>query len=95
MAKVVHNPEKHRFELAIEGSEVLAVADYVDNDSGRRLLTHTEVPSEYSGRGLGSQLARAVFDDARANDIKLVPACWFMAEWVERHPDYADVVATA
>ena len=51
------------------------------------------MPSEFSGQGIGSRLARAVFDDARANGIKLVLQCPFMAAWYARHPDYADVVA--
>ena len=93
MADVIHNIEKHRYELAIDGSEDMALAFYQMDENGHRVLTHTEVPYEFSGLGLASKLARAVFDDARASNIKLILKCPFMAEWYARHPDYADVVA--
>ena len=93
MAEVVHNVAEHRYELAIEGSDELALAYYRDNANGHRVLTHTEVPYAFTGEGIASRLARGVFDDARASGVKLVLQCPFMAEWFARHPDYADVVA--
>lgn len=92
MARVVHEPEKTRYVLSIEGSEDQALAYYRVDDNGHRVLTHTEVPFAFSGQGLASQLARAVFDDARASGTKLVLRCAFMAGWYARHPEYSDVV---
>jgi predicted GNAT family acetyltransferase len=93
MTGIVHNRRDHRFELGIADSDAVATAWYRDDANGHRLLTHTEVPGEFSGQGIGSRLARAVFDDARANGIKLVLECPFLASWFARHPEYADVVA--
>lgn len=93
MAEVIHNEEKHRYELAIDDSEDMALAFYQMDENGHRVLTHTEVPYEFSGQGIASQLARAVFDDARQSGIKLILKCPFMAAWYVRHPDYADVVS--
>lgn len=93
MAEVIHEPEEHRYRLAIDGSDDAALAYYRIDENGDRVLTHTEVPYEYSGQGIASKLARAVFDDARAGGFKLVLKCPFMAGWYARHPDYRDVVA--
>ena len=90
---VVLNMAEHRYELAIEGSDDLALAYFRDDQSGNRVLTHTEVPFQFSGQGIGSRLAKGVFDDARASGIKLVLQCPFMSVWFARHPEYADVVA--
>lgn len=92
MAHVTHDPDRHVYALAIEGSEDKALAFYQIDDNGHRVLTHTEVPYEFSGRGLASQLARFVFDDARQSGAKLVLKCPFMTGWFARHPEYADVV---
>lgn len=93
MVDVIHVSAKHRYELAIDGSEDMALAFYQMDENGHRVLTHTEVPYEFSGLGLASKLARFVFDDARAGGVKLILKCPFMAGWYARHPDYADVVA--
>ncbi len=93
MNGVIHNRENRRYELPIDGSEDLALAFYQMDENGHRILTHTEVPYEFSGQGIASALARAVFDDARKDGVKLILKCPFMAGWFARHPDYADVVA--
>ena len=91
-ANVREDEPRSRFVLPIE-AEAVAAAYYQTDDENRRVLTHTEVPSEYMGGGIGSALARGVFDMARARGFKLVLRCSFMAAWLARHPDYADVVA--
>lgn len=91
-ADVVDNPGQSRFELPLDGAD-LALAYYRRDENGHLVLTHTEVPSAYGGRGFASILARGLFDQARARGEKLVLKCPFMAGWFARHPDYADVVA--
>lgn len=86
------DPAQHRFAIALDGDDV-AAAYYRRDENGHVVLTHTEVPSEYGGRGIASALARGVFDIARARGDRLVLKCPFMAAWFAKHTDYADVVA--
>jgi predicted GNAT family acetyltransferase len=91
MSTVQDKPAEHRFQLAVDGSDESAAAYY--NIKGDRLvLTHTIVPEQFSGQGIGSKLARGVFDILRASGRKAVLQCPFMAAWYARHPDYADIV---
>lgn len=91
-ADVVRNTKQHRFELPIAGSDDIAAAYYQSDPEGRLILIHTEVPSDYAGHGIGSALARGVFDIARTEGLKLVLRCPFMQVWYARHPGYDDVV---
>ena len=91
--KVQDNPAENRFQIVLDDEGAVAAAYYRIDDEGRYVLIHTEVPSEYGGQGLGSALARGVFDMARERGLKLVLRCSFMAAWYARHPDYGDVVA--
>jgi len=88
-AQVVDNPDQNRFELAVDGS--VAVAQYRVAD-GRMILTHTEVPHELSGRGIGSRLAQGVFESLCAKGMRVVAECPFMAAYVSRHPQFADLL---
>ena len=90
--KVIDNPAEHRFELALEGGDI-AAAYYRIDENGRVVLTHTEVPYEYSGQGIGTRLAQGVFDLIRASKRKAVLKCSFMVRFFATHPQYADVVA--
>jgi predicted GNAT family acetyltransferase len=57
------------------------------------LLTHAEVPPAFEGKGIGSRLARGVLDLIRSRGHSMVPRCSFMSGYVERHPEYADLIA--
>jgi predicted GNAT family acetyltransferase len=93
---------------AIEIRAERANARYVAYLDGRRLghatwvkvrntvvLPHTEVEPAWRGRGIGSLLARRIFDDARDDDLAVLPYCPFMKRWADLHPDYQDVVRKA
>ena len=41
---------------------------------------------------LGSQLARAGLDFARERALKVVPLCWFVAGYMDRHSEYRDLL---
>ena len=86
---VTENPAAHRFEMAI--GDAIAAAYYRLED-GKVVLTHTEVPQELSGQGIGSRLAEGVFRLVRVSGRKVVVRCSFIAGWVSRHPEVADLV---
>ncbi|RYF30752.1 MAG: N-acetyltransferase [Comamonadaceae bacterium] len=50
------------------------------------------MPPGLRGQGLGSQLAKALFEHARNRGERIVPACSFIADWARRHPEYQDVL---
>ncbi|MFM8334844.1 MAG: GNAT family N-acetyltransferase [Opitutaceae bacterium] len=81
---VVHAPESRRFEIRL--GEALAVAEYVRGE-GEIVLTRTFVPPELRGRGLAERLVRAALEFARTERLRVVPACSYVAVFVERHPD--------
>lgn len=88
--EVVERPATGRFELDFPGGQAFAV---YRSDGDRIVVTHTEVPPAFNGRGLGSQLAEGIFEIARASGRRVVPRCSFVATWARRHPDYSDVLA--
>lgn len=90
MAEVTDNPALSRFEMAVDG--VTAFVAY-RREGDVLALVHTEVPQALSGRGVGSALARGTLDLIRAAGIKIRPLCPFIAAFIQRHPNYADLVA--
>ena len=59
----------------------------------RMVLTHTEVLPYAEGSGLGSRLVAGALDDIRARGLRVVPLCPFVAAYIQRHPEYGDLVA--
>ena len=90
MTKTVRdNTERHRFELEADGH--VAFANYKRVD-GVLTMLHTEVPKELEGRGIGSALIRGVLDIARKAGLKVVTLCPFAKSYIERHPEFADLL---
>lgn len=89
---VTENTADHRFEIALDGT-LMGHTRYVDK-GGRRIFVHTEIDPAREGHGYASTLVRAALDDARQHQTLIVPLCPYVAEWIERHPDYADLIDT-
>ncbi len=90
MSHVTDNRAKSRYEMPVDGK--IAFVAY-RRDEGMIFLNHAEVPQELEGRGLGSELARATLEQVRSEGLKVVPRCGFIAAFIRRHPEYADLVA--
>ncbi|SNR82657.1 hypothetical protein SAMN04488107_0081 [Geodermatophilus saharensis] len=88
--RVVDHPEASRFEVLVDG-EVAGYAEYRRTPSSVS-FTHTVVEPAFEGRGLGSVLARGALDAARAWGAQVLPFCPFIRAYVERHPEYLDLV---
>jgi uncharacterized protein len=70
---------------------VLGLAPY-QRRGEQFVFTHTEVDPDAGGSGIGSTLVRGALDDVRARELRAVPLCPFVRAWIDRHPDYADLV---
>jgi len=88
---VRNNQSSSRYEL-LDGDEVVGIGDYrIEGDVV--VLPHTEVSPSRRGQGLGAVLVRGMLDDLDRSGRKVVPACWFVAEFIDGHPDYQHLVA--
>lgn len=88
---IVEVPEQSRFE-ARRGGTMLGFVDY-ERSPDRVVLPHTEVDPAYEGQGVASSLARAALEDARQRGLLVDPQCPFVASYIDRHPEFADLVA--
>jgi uncharacterized protein len=85
---VEHNETALRFEVAL-GDE-LAILNY--HVHGRALvITHTEVPRAWEGRGIAASLTLAACEYARATGLSIVPVCSYAVAYLQRHPEYKDL----
>jgi predicted GNAT family acetyltransferase len=86
---VVHNPQARRFEIRKDG--FLAVLEYQLTE-GKITFTHTGVPEALGGKGVGSSLAAAGLDYARAQSLTVLPLCPFIAGYIQKHPEFQNLV---
>jgi hypothetical protein len=87
---VSDNPAEQRYEAHL-GDALVGFADY-RRTSSAVVLTHTEVQPAFEGRGFASTITRYALDDIRARGESVVPACSYVRQWIERHPDYTDLL---
>ena len=88
-SNVRDNTERNRFELEADGH--IAFSNY-KRAEGVLTILHTEVPKALEGRGIGSALIRGVLDIARSQRLKVIAVCPFAKSYIERHPEYADLL---
>jgi hypothetical protein len=83
--KVIDNKEKERFEIDLDGKT--ALIDYSEQN-GVVAMTHTEVPPEFEGKGVGSKLVKGALEIVKNDGKRVRPLCTFVAAYIKRHPEY-------
>lgn len=87
---VVNNEAEGQYELST-GSGTALASYQLEGDTIR--FTHTEVPEETEGEGVGTRLVAGALDDARSRGLKVVPLCSFVRHYIDTHPDAQDLVS--
>jgi uncharacterized protein len=88
---VQHDEQAGKYKAVVDGYE--SVCEY--RPAGERTLDfcHTFVPQELRGRGIADELVRHALDDVLARGYKVVPSCWFVRAYIQRHAKYQPLVA--
>jgi predicted GNAT family acetyltransferase len=89
MSEIINNKAHQRYELEVDGH--LATEHY-RLDGNVITFEHTDVPKELGGKGVGSKLIRGALDSVRADSLKVVPQCPFVKAFIDKNPDYQDLL---
>lgn len=87
---VTDNPTRHRFELAQDG--LIAFATY-RREPGLWFIDYVEAPVALRGTGVAGRLMHGVLDQARTAGVKVAPVCGYARAFMQRHRQYADLLA--
>jgi len=90
-AAVRHNPERERYVAEVDG-DIVGYTVYHIRHGGIYFFVHTEIDPGYAGKGIGETLVRKALDDVRAQGGTIVPLCPYVAAFIEKNPDYDDLV---
>ena len=89
---VADAPERERFEALLQDGTLVGAAYYTMREDAV-VFTHTEVPEEYEGQGIATQLVRSALDSVRARHLRVVALCPYVRAFLRRHEDeYMDLV---
>jgi uncharacterized protein len=82
-----------RYEARVNSS-LAGVSEYELTDD-TIIFLHTVVAEKYEGQGVGGAIARYALDDARTRGMQVRALCPFIRGWMERHPEYSDLISPA
>lgn len=87
-----HEPDAHRYTMRVDGS-LVSVLEYVDHGASV-VMNHTVTMPQYRGRGYADRLVTFAVDDVETHARgSISPTCWYVAEWFDRHPERAGLLA--
>ena len=87
--QTTRDDERSRYEGRVDG-QVVTVLDFV-RQGDVLTLTHTGTDPAFRGRGLASTVTGAALDDVRSRGEKVSPSCPFAVDFLDAHPEYADL----
>ncbi len=83
---LIHNEERHRYEFRLDGG--VAYVEYESAGDGTYRLTHTIVPPQFEGQGIGRELVESVLEALRERGARIIPQCSFIVRYIQRHPEW-------
>lgn len=93
-AQIADSPERDRYEIHV-GDELAGFTQYRLRPQGVIAFVHTEIDDRFEGQGLGSKLIAFALDDVRSRGLAVLPLCPFVKGYIQRHPEYLDLVPEA
>lgn len=79
---------------AFDGDIKAGYCQYEEKADGIWDLTHTVVEKEYGGQGLAGKLLDEVCENARKENVKIMPICSYAVKKFDENPEkYGDVDA--
>lgn len=88
---VKHDEDGKKYYAIVDGRE--SVCEYGVVDEKTLNFWHTYVPPELRGRGIADELVRQALEDLLEKGFKVIPSCWFVRVYIDRHPRYQGLVA--
>ncbi|MGV3710536.1 MAG: GNAT family N-acetyltransferase [Gemmatimonas sp.] len=87
---VEHRADQNRFVIELAGGAALLA--YRMTSPGVMNMTSTFVPPAGRGKGTGAKLVEAALNYARDNNLQVIPSCWYVADYIDAHPEYAPLL---
>lgn len=89
--KIEHHEDDRQFTAIEKGT--VGFLNYVALPDGKTLdYQHTFVPPEFRGKHIGQDLVKFALDFAKENDYKVIPTCPFVRLYIDKHPEYKELV---
>ena len=89
--EVKHDEPGRKYFAVVDGRE--SVCDYGPAGDKTLVFSHTYVPPELRGRGIAEELVRQALEDVRQRGYRVIPSCWFVRVYIDRHSQYRDLLA--
>jgi uncharacterized protein len=84
------NPRELRYEALVD-DRVVGIIRY-RQEPGLVVLIHSEIDLDLEGTGVGAELVRGALADIRERDLRVVPHCPYIIDYIRDHPEEADFV---
>jgi predicted GNAT family acetyltransferase len=89
--EVKHDEAAGKYYAVVDGRE--SVCEYGRTGDGILTFWHTYVPPELRGKGIAEELVRQALEDVLARGSKVIPSCWYVRLYIDRHPKYQPLLA--
>jgi uncharacterized protein len=90
-SEIVHDETRQRFEHTRDGKTSYLAYRRIDARTVDFVSTYT--PPEMRGRGIAAHVVERALSWADGEGLAVIPTCWFVAEYVERKPEWKRVLA--
>jgi predicted GNAT family acetyltransferase len=88
---IAHEPDASRYTMYVDG-QLVALADYRINGHSIS-FNHTYTQPAQRGHGYAGEVVAFAMDDVeKTSDRRVLPMCWYVADWFDAHTERRDLL---
>lgn len=87
-----HDDGKKGFVEALEGTIPTGKMTFTWAGETKLIIDHTEVGTDFGGKGVGKKMLMNLVEYAREKDVKILPLCPFAAAMFKKDESITDVL---
>jgi uncharacterized protein len=89
MNEIINDKQSSRFVMRADENEVYVL--YTEDRETIDLYS-TYTPAKLRGQGLAAKVVLAAIEYAKEQNLKVIPGCWYVRKFLEKHPEYESIV---
>src|SRR5688500_7072645 len=91
-SQISFNNNEEDSQFVVKTGNNRGAIEYEKHSHDHLDMYHTEVDPELEGKGIAKVLVQRALEYCQANNWKVTPSCTYVAAYIQKHPEFQELL---